>query len=239
MKKFKKRLIPKNYFWLSIEGTDGVGKTTLLEKLETFLKKQKEINFAIIKEFSSSKIGLLIKDIIRRKKFFCLGNKLHYPFSETLLLLSDFIYQFEEILSKYSDKKKLFIVSDRGLYSFLTYQLLRIKQRYQIHNLNYLEKWIKYIFQPLESPDFTIFLTSPIDDIKKRIKERDGIIQKKELSFIRKVQKEYLKIFKEISSPLHLILENRNGNFKYVEEEATKRIKKIIDKIQKEEKSPH
>ncbi len=121
MRKSKKKIIPKNYFWLSIEGTDGTGKTTLLEKIEAFLSNQKKTNFAIIKEFSNSRIGNLIKDIINKKKFFCLGNKLHYSFSETLLLCADFVYQFEEILSKYSDKKKLFIVSDRGLYSFLIY----------------------------------------------------------------------------------------------------------------------
>jgi len=154
------------------------------------------------------------------------------------LLCADFIYQSEEILSKYSDKKKLFIISDRGLHSFLTYQLLRIKQQYQIHNLNYLEKWIKDIFQPLRSPDFVILLTSSITDIEKRIKEKDGIIKKKELSFIQEVQKEYLKIFKEISYPPYLILKNQDGNFEYVEQKAIKRIEEIIDKIQKE-KSPH
>lgn len=156
----------------------------MLEKIEAFLSNQEKTNFAIIKEFSNSKVGNLIKDIISNKKFFCLGNKFHYSFSETLLLCADFIYQFEEILSKYSDKKKLFIISDRGLHSFLTYQLLRIKQQYQIRNLNYLEKWIKDIFQPLRSPDFVIPLTSSITNIEKRIKERDGIIKKKELSFI-------------------------------------------------------
>jgi len=231
MRKFEKRIIPRNYFWLSIEGTDAVGKTTLIEKIEVFLSNQKKTNFVIIKEFSNSKIGNLIKDIINKKKFFCLGDKLHYSFSETLLLCADFVYQFEKILSKYSDKKKLFIISDRGLYSFLTYQLLRIKRQYQIHNLNYLEKWIKDIFQPLGRPDFVILLISSISDIKKRIKDRDGVIKKNELSFIQEVQKEYLKIFKEISCPSYLILENRNGNFEYVEREAIKRIKEIIDNI--------
>jgi thymidylate kinase len=125
----------------------------------------------------------------------------------------------------------LFIVSDRGLYSFLTYQLLRIKHQYQIHNLNYLEKWIKDIFQPLGRPDVVILLISSISDIKKRIKDRDGVIKKNELSFIQEVQKEYLKIFKETSCPSYLILENRNGNFEYVEREAIKRIKEIINNI--------
>jgi len=48
MRKFKKKIIPRNYFWLSIEGTDAVGKTTLIEKVETFLRNQRKVNFAII-----------------------------------------------------------------------------------------------------------------------------------------------------------------------------------------------
>ncbi len=122
MKKFK-----RNYFWLAIEGTDGVGKISLLKEIEKFLSIQRKINFAIIKEFSDSQVGDLIKDIIKKKKFFSLGEGTHYSFSETLLLATDFVYQFEKILSGYSSRKKLFIVSDRGIHSFFTYQLLRIK----------------------------------------------------------------------------------------------------------------
>lgn len=44
MKKFSKKVIPVNYFWLSIEGTDTVGKTKLLEEIEKFLRNQKRLN---------------------------------------------------------------------------------------------------------------------------------------------------------------------------------------------------
>jgi thymidylate kinase len=152
MKKFSK-IIPYTYFWLSIEGTDAVGKTTLIKKIEVFLKKQKKIKFAILKEFSNSKVGNLIKQIINKERFFHLGNdRVHYPFSETLLLYADFIYQFEKILSKYSKKDKLFIVSDRGPYLFFTYQLLRIKDKYNVRHPNYLENWLRYIFLPFGMP---------------------------------------------------------------------------------------
>ncbi len=47
MSSFNRRFIPKNYFWLSIEGTDATGKTSLLKEIEIFFKKQKITNFAI------------------------------------------------------------------------------------------------------------------------------------------------------------------------------------------------
>lgn len=92
MKKFSKKVIPVNYFWLSIEWADAVGKTKLLEEIEKFLRNQKKIKFKIIKEFSNSSLGNLIKDTVNKKKFFSLGDRFHYPFAETLLLCADFVY---------------------------------------------------------------------------------------------------------------------------------------------------
>lgn len=74
-----------------------------------------------------------------------MGDRFHYPFAETLLLCADFVYQFEQVLSKNIRRKRLFIISDRGLYSFLTYQLLRIRHQYHASfNKVNSEKWMKY-----------------------------------------------------------------------------------------------
>ncbi|GBD34186.1 Thymidylate kinase [bacterium HR34] len=105
MRKLEK-IFPKNYFWISIEGTDAVGKTSLLNEIGTFLRNQRKINFAIIKEFSNSALGYLIQEIIKEKKFFSLENKIPRPLSETLILCADFIYQFEKLLFEYSKTKK-------------------------------------------------------------------------------------------------------------------------------------
>ncbi|MDF1498128.1 MAG: hypothetical protein P1P85_02080 [Patescibacteria group bacterium] len=59
------------------------------------------------------------------------------------MLGTDFVYQFEDILHQNKNKNNLFIVSDRGPYSFLTYQLLRIKKQHQIPCNFDLEKWIE------------------------------------------------------------------------------------------------
>ncbi|MBD3360051.1 MAG: hypothetical protein GF365_05095 [Candidatus Buchananbacteria bacterium] len=61
----------KNFYWISIEGTDGVGKTSLIKKLKKTLKnKHKNLNIIIIDEFSNSEIGKIIKSIIKKKIFF-------------------------------------------------------------------------------------------------------------------------------------------------------------------------
>ena len=233
MKKSGKKVIPVNYFWLSIEGTDAVGKTILLEEIEKFLRNQKKIRFIVIKEFSSSSLGNFIKDIINKKKFFSLGDGFHYPFTETLLLCADFFYQFEQVLLKNTGRKKLFIISDRGLYSFLIYQSLRIKSQYQTSIRVNPKEWIEEIFKPINKPHFVILLTSPINQIKQRIIERDGSINEQELRFIKKAQKEYRKILKGNHQP-SIILENRNGKFESVKQKAIQKIEEILKgKVQK------
>jgi len=44
-----------NFFWLSIEGTDGVGKTTVSRKLFSLIRKNHPDHLVVfLKEFSSS-----------------------------------------------------------------------------------------------------------------------------------------------------------------------------------------
>lgn len=81
------------------------------------------------------------------------------------------------------------IISDRGLYSFLTYQLLKIKSQYKPSIKLKLERWIENIFKPI-----VILLTSPIKQIKQRIIERDGSINTQDFRFIKKAQEELSKI---------------------------------------------
>jgi len=158
-----------------------------------------------------------------------LGDQFHCPFAETLLLCADFIYQFEQLLLKNTSGKKLFIISDRGLYSFLTYQSLRIKHQYRASIKVNPERWIKDIFKPINKPHFVILLTSPISQIKQRIIERDGSINEQELCFIKKAQEEYQKILKGNRQP-SIILENRNRKFENVKQKTIQRIEEILKK---------
>ena len=106
-----------------------------------------------------------------------------------------------------------------------------IENSYDIQHLNYLKNWLRYIFLPLGMPNLTILLISPLQDIKKRIEKREGSITKKDLLFIDRVQKEYLKISERIFYMPILVLENRNGNFSDVEQKTIKVIKGILKKF--------
>jgi len=228
--KQNKKIISNNYFWLSVEGTDCTGKTSLIEALNQNLSKELKSrnNFITVQEFSNSRTGFLIKNIIKKNNFFSLGSNFPHRFAETLLLGTDFVYQFEDILQKNRNKNNLFIISDRGPYSFLTYQFLRIKEQHQIFSNLYLEKWIENIFQPIGFPHFVILLTSPSNQIKRRIIERDVSLKKDAFNFIKQTQEKYLKILKDNNNQAHLILENKDEDFDYIVRETVKQIKRLL-----------
>lgn len=121
------------------------------------------------------------------------------------------------------------IISDRGLYSFLTYQLLKIKSQYKPSIKLKLERWIENIFKPISKIHFVILLTSPIKQIKQRIIERDGSINTQDFRFIKKRRKSYRKFLKN-NHQLSIILGNRNDQFENVKQKVIQQIKEILIK---------
>lgn len=224
----------KKYFWVAIEGTDGVGKTFLSKKLYSYLRSHyKDKKFVLFSEFSDSKIGRLIKNEIRHKNFFQLGKNIHYPLAETLVLGADLFYQFEKrflfIKNEKNKKDFVYIISDRGPQSFFTYQLLRIENQYKDADIDLWRRWIKNILAPLKQPDLSICLVSNIKDIKQRLTGRGDKLTRSDLEFIKNIQEEYIKLFKSENEPSKIIVENNNNNFQKTVSYLINAVKKYIN----------
>ena len=228
-----KELFGKNYLWVSIDGTDAVGKTTLIKKLKKLLNKEikntnLDIEIVATKEFSDSETGLFIEDLIKKRRFFSLSKskKGHLPISETMLLASDFIYQIEKLLAdKNRLHKKLLIISDRGPQSFTAYQLTRIKNSHKNVELAGARRWIINLFRFIGEPNLNILLISPIAEIRKRIVKREKSISPSELKFIKDVQDEFVKIFKQKN---YFIIENKDKGINVAVGKVLNRAKKVL-----------
>jgi len=205
--------IPSNDLWIAVEGTDAVGKTRLSKELASWLQVQyASIPSQLMDEFSSSPIGRLIQDVVNDKTFFMLGNDRHLPVSETLILASDFIFQRESLIPKNNNSKKGVILSDRGIYSFFTYQGIRLREFYG--NKHDWEKWVEDIFSPVGRPNLTICLTSPIEQIERRLVERGDRVTTESLEFIENAQLEFLRLGGKVeNSQAFIALENPDGEF--------------------------
>lgn len=206
---------------MAIEGTDGVGKTSLTREI-TFSLKSPHIGkeCILLDEFSSSPIGRALSKIIEEKTFFMLGDGEHYPISETLALCSDYIFQVEKITRE--KRTKDYLVSDRGILSFLVYQGIRLRDSYG-RSFKWND-WMNSVFAPIPKPDLTICITSPVDQIRRRLEKRGDAVTTNNLKTIVDFQKEFLKILRNQDSNSYMIVENLDGKLNEVS-------KLIVNKI--------
>ena len=211
-------MLSEKYLWVSVEGTDGVGKSTLIREIAQSLQStQPHVRILVLNEFSRSPIGEVIQKIIDTHRFFILGNTPHRV-AETLVLCADYAYQIEEIAQEHSDQRTL-LISDRGPYSFLTYQKLRLEKAYSTRSPDEIENWIRMLFLLIGYPYINILLTSPSDHIQQRLANREGAANEEELRFIMQVQETYAEMFRkeqQTGKPHMLILESLNGQFDQV-----------------------
>jgi thymidylate kinase len=213
--------------WLAIEGTDATGKTQLTCELFLWLRDEyPEIDSMMIKEFSSSLVGRLIKEVINDKTFFMLGDNEHIPIAETLILGSDLMLQQETFNKTTSPSKKGIIISDRGIYSFFVYQGIRLRNTYG--NSTDWEKWITDIFSPIGLPNLTLCLSSPIDQIERRLRSRRDKVSPESLSFINQAQNEFLRIGEKGDSRSFVVIENIDGEFNRTLNQAQRAVKEIL-----------
>lgn len=212
------------FIWISIDGTDGAGKTTISKKLHCHLQKlYPNKKFILFNEFSSFETGKAIKRIIRKEKFFKLNPITHYPLAETFMLAADLMCQFEAEIIGNKNRKQVYIISDRGPYSFLTYQLIRLKNSYPHGKW---DKWVENILKPFNSPHLSILLVSDINEIKKRLIKRGDKQVSQNLQFIKRIQNAYIKLAKNDKNSF--ILKNKKNIPQKTIEDAARIVKQYL-----------
>lgn len=213
--------------WLAIEGTDAVGKTQLTHELFSWLKNEyPEVNPTLLDEFSSSPVGRLIREVVNDKTFFMLGNNRHIPMAETLILGSDLVFQREKLAQTTLHGQKGIIVSDRGIYSFFVYQGIRLKNGYG-DEIDW-NKWMEGFFSPIGMPDLTLCLTSPIEQVERRLRARGDRVSGESMAFIEQAQNEFSRLGGKGSSKSFVILENIDSQFCDTLSQAQKVVREIL-----------
>ena len=203
----KKDVILKNF--IVFEGLDGAGTTTQAKILAENLKKSNKTVF-LDAEPTPSPIGELIRETYLKKK------------ASTTMLALALLYSAdrENHLNKPEKKKKKrlsegsIVISDRYLYSSIAYQGVNIDPLI-IENLN-----------NYESPEYVIYIDTPVDECLKRIDKRGD---EKELfehkSFLEKTKQGFDRIFSSIPCEVKFIRLNGLENIDLLSKHITKFIK--------------
>ncbi len=160
--------------WIVFEGPDGVGKTTIIEKVATALREQGYRVYTTA-EPTESKIGNLIRTWL-------LKEKVEPPHVYALLFTADrYLHVYGDVLEKL--QRGYIVLQERYIESTIVYQSA----------MGLDCRWLEELNRYLPQPDLTIVLdVDPeelVNRISKRYKQRE-IFEIKE--FLKKVRELYL-----------------------------------------------
>ena len=173
--------------FITFEGIEGSGKSSLIAQLKKYFKSSKLEAF-FSKEPGGTDLGKEIRKILLNPKYS------FDPTSELLLLLADRAEHVQKIIRPNLQKNKLFFC-DRYLDSTLAYQG---------SGRNLDKKIIKEMFKVLDFPipDLTILLDVPVQIGLSRARKRNKLdrFEKEDLNFHENVRRSYLDLAKNDST---------------------------------------
>ncbi len=194
------------------EGIDGSGKTTLINHVSKFLKKNK-IKFIKIREPGGNKNSEIIRKIILNRK-----NKFN-TFTDLLLYLAARSENIDNVVGK--NYKKKIILLDRFIDSTIAYQHYGMGL-----DKNLIDKINKILLKNIK-PTITFLNIVNMRSLKKRLslRKNKNRYDKFKINFYKKVQSGFLKLAKNKSN---YIIINSNENLLENKIKVLKNIKKLI-----------
>lgn len=156
--------------YICLEGIDGAGKSTQMEKLAQWIEKL-GLKVTRIREPTDSPVGLLIREMLQSPQ------AQDEVFQRTLALL--FAADRTLLMDTISQEKKrcAIVISDRSFYSSLAYQNG--------------EEWIAQINKHALEPDLVILLDLETENAMARCEGTDKF---EEATFLESVRRRYLKL---------------------------------------------
>lgn len=185
----------KKAFFITVEGLEGCGKSSVIKFLNNFLKKKK-FSVKVYREPGSTWVGEKLRRILLDKK-----NKKLSVHTELLLYLAARTQLIEEKLKK-DFKQYDFIICDRFFDSTLAYQ------GYALGLGKIAERGV-FMFSLGIKPDLTFFLDIPPKVGLLRLKTKDRI-ESRPLSFHKALRKGFLKLAKKYPRRIKVI--NASGS---------------------------
>lgn len=181
---FKLRL-PDRCIWVTVEGADKVGKTTLCDQLAPILRSRLVNSFDVISipEVSDYHTGRAIIAGYQDSRFHLQHDKFDSQIGDALLWMSDQFNSLQEAIAR--TRGPSVFLSDRGPDSRRIIQETKLESAYPELNSGGISAWVGSILSPLPDPTLTMSITTafektiprmraPIDYVKymRRVKEK-------------------------------------------------------------------
>lgn len=206
---------------VQIEGTDGVGKTTVVNLLREELDKEKVKVKVLVFPSRETIIGSIINEMLKRRKF---------EWNEAVifqLLQTANRLEFYKEIKEWREKKDSILILDRYVLSGLVYGKLDGVPYNSLMTLQLL----------LPPPQLNIVLTADRESLERRLKEKTQLEIYERIEKTLKIQKEYIEVSKEYEENVKqkfslsiqtVFLDNSDGKLKDVVREAKNRILSLL-----------
>ncbi len=201
--------------WLiTVEGGEGVGKTTLIQGLEKELTKQ-QYPVIMTREPGSTALGEALREIVLHKKCKISAQ------AELLLFLSARAQHLEEVIRPALKSGKL-VLCDRFNDSTIVYQGIAREL-----GEDKVREWCQLICAEIE-PDLTLLLDlDPLAGKERLLQQRHAMdrIEQEQQLFHQKIRQGFLKIAQ--AEPNRLKVLNANQSIEVILELSLKYIKEL------------
>jgi len=200
--------------FISFEGIEGSGKSSLIKNLKNYYKNH-ALDVFFTKEPGGTELGEKIREILLDPT-----SEID-PSSELLLLMADRVHHVKNKINPNLNENKI-VFCDRYIDSTIAYQ----GGGRDLDDKD-IEVMIKMLKLPI--PDLTILLDVPVETGLKRAKERSELdrFEKEDIDFHKKIRQSYLNLQKKY--PDRIIIFNASINENDVFEEVLNYIKSKID----------
>lgn len=192
--------------FIVFEGLDGAGTTTQIKNLARYYEFNRR-PYYITNEPTSNPIGLLIRDVLQKKV-------VTTPEALALLYASDrhdHLYNPSYGIERITEEGRV-VMSDRYFYSSIAYQSVQCNPDF-----------VRTINSAFPSPEFIIFVDTPVEECMNRIEKRGGV---KELfdraEYLTSVRNNYLREFENLPEGVNLLVVDGSKPIDTVEMEIRK-----------------
>lgn len=172
--------------WISVDGVDGVGKTTLAAALAT------ELDAELSTEFSDGFLGSALRDAVMRAPNYVTISRT----AQSLAFLGDFFEVYETQVRAVLEAGRS-VVSDRGWLSKYAYQLVTLVEE---HGDRRARALLDASLGLMPRPHLTLYLTASEENIRQRLVLRDGACDDDRMQFVRQTSLAAEGIIEEQSS---------------------------------------
>ncbi|MFM1525190.1 MULTISPECIES: dTMP kinase [Helcococcus] len=199
--------------FIVFEGSDGSGKSTILEKVKKYLDDNK-VDYIFTREPGGTKIGEQIRNILLNNDNEAMDDK-----TEALLFAAQRAQNVEEVIKKGISEGKL-VISDRFVLSSLAYQ--GYARDLGVEGVKSINDFATGELKP----DYTFFLdVDPITVLnRKRIAVKADRLEEEGNSFHERVYQGYKKLLDK-----NTIIIDASKSVEEVEKETLEKLVKVLE----------